>query len=89
MEVLKIVHFNSRLYIYSRILYKIIMILQIIILRIIHFILPISTIKGVFLFVFMAFLLVDFANYLKKNKDILKEATYLEFSLFLYHLTWI
>ena len=41
------------------------MILQIIILRIIDFILPVSTIKGVFLFVFMAFLLVDFANYLK------------------------
>lgn len=55
MEVLKIVHFNSRLYIYSRILYKIIMILQIIIVRFVDFILPISTIKGVFFTRFYGF----------------------------------
>ncbi len=65
------------------------MILQIIILRIIHFILPISTIKGVFLFVFMAFLLVDFANYLKKNKDILKGFICVKLSLFTFHMLWL
>ena len=67
----------------------IIMILQIIILRIVHFILAISTIKGVFLFVCMAFLLVDFANYLKKIKDILKGFIYVKLSLFTFHMLWL
>ena len=31
----------------------------------------------------MGFLLVDFANYQKKLKNILKEVTYVEFSLFI------